>query len=163
MLTDLTKIYDKNILIILEGLKMIKKLFIRILSYEQSRFIMVGIMNTLIGTLAMLLAYNIFHLGYWLSSIMDYIIGSIFSFFANKYFTFKVEKKSKKEIIRFIINIIVCYLLAYGFARPVMEIICRNIELSKSLFEQISMLFGTVVFIVINYFGQKFFVFKKDK
>ena len=37
----------------------------------------------------------------------------------------------------------------------------RNIALSKSLMDQISMLFGTGIFIVFNYFGQKFFVFRK--
>ena len=136
---------------------MIKK----ILSFEQSRFIIVGIMNTIIGTVAMLIAYNVFHMGYWLSSIMDYVIGSIFSYFANKYFTFKVEKKSKEEVIRFIINIVVCYLIAYGIARPIIDVVLGGFELSKSWMDQISMLFGTGIFIVINYFGQKFFVFRK--
>ena len=136
---------------------MIKKL----LSFEQTRFIIVGVMNTIIGTVAMLIAYNVFHMGYWLSSIMDYVIGSIFSYFANKYFTFKVEKKSKDEIIRFIINIVVCYLMAYGIARPIIDAVLGRFELSKSWMDQISMLFGTGIFIVINYFGQKFFVFQK--
>lgn len=133
----------------------------KILSFEQSRFIIVGVMNTIIGTAAMLIAYNVFHMGYWLSSIMDYVIGSIFSYFANKYFTFKVEKKSKEEVIRFIINIVVCYLIAYGIARPIIDVVLKDINLSKSWMDQISMLFGTGIFIVINYFGQKFFVFQK--
>ena len=136
-------------------IKTVKKL----LDLEQSRFIIVGVMNTIIGTAAMLISYNIFHMGYWASSAMDYIIGSIFSYFANKYFTFKVQKKSKAEVIRFIINILVCYFLAYGIARPVINIILKDVTLSKSLMDQISMLFGTGIFIVFNYFGQKFFVF----
>lgn len=138
---------------------MIKKL----LSFEQSRFIIVGVMNTIIGTAAMLIAYNVFHMGYWLSSIVDYVIGSIFSYFANKYFTFKVEKKSKEEVLRFIINIVVCYLIAYGLARPFIDMVLGGMNLSKSWMDQISMLFGTGFFIVINYFGQKFFVFQKKK
>ena len=138
-------------------ISMVKK----ILSLEQSRFIIVGVMNTIIGTAAMLIFYNVFHMGYWVSSAMDYIIGSIFSYFANKYLTFKVEKKSNAEVICFVLNIIVCYLLAYGIARPVMDVVLKDITLSKSLMDQISMLFGTVIFIVFNYLGQKFFVFKK--
>ena len=135
----------------------------KILGLEQSRFIIVGIMNTIIGAAAMLIAYNIFHMGYWMSSAMDYIIGSIFSYFANKYFTFKSEKKSGKEILRFIVNIIVCYLVAYGIARPVVDIVLKNISLSKSIMDQISMFFGMGIFIVANYFGQKYFVFKKEE
>ena len=133
----------------------------KILSLEQSRFIIVGVMNTIIGTAAMLIAYNIFHLGYWISSAMDYIIGSIFSYFANKYFTFKSEKKSGPEIIRFIINIVVCYFISYSVAKPIMEIILKDINLSVSILEQASMFFGMGIFVVLNYFGQKFFVFRK--
>lgn len=138
-------------------MKQLKKLF----TFEQSRFIVVGIMNTLIGTAAMFIAYNVFHMGYWLSSALDYIIGSIFSYFANKYFTFKSEKKSAKEVVRFVVNILVCYGLAYGIAKPAMGVLLADVELSVSIFEQISMIFGMCIFVVLNYFGQKFFVFRK--
>lgn len=133
----------------------------KMLSLEQTRFIIVGVMNTIIGATAMLIAYNIFHLGYWISSAMDYIIGSIFSYFANKYFTFKSEKKSMSEIIRFVINIVVCYFISYSVAKPVMEIVLKDMNLSISILEQLSMFFGMGIFMVLNYFGQKFFVFRK--
>lgn len=138
-----------------------KKIINKIFALEQSRFIVVGIMNTIIGVVAMFIAYNVFHLGYWISSACDYIIGSIFSYFANKYFTFKAEKKSGKEVIRFVINIVVCYFLAYGVAQPIMNILLGNMQLSVSIFEQLSMILGMGIFVVLNYFGQKFFVFKK--
>ena len=118
-------------------------------------------MNTIIGATAMLIAYNVFHLGYWISSAMDYIIGSIFSYFANKYFTFKSEKKSVSEIVRFAINIVVCYFISYSVAKPIVEIVLRDMKLSISILEQFSMFFGMGIFIVLNYFGQKFFVFRK--
>ena len=133
----------------------------QLLSLEQVRFIIVGVLNTIIGMAAMLIAYNIFHLGYWISSAMDYIIGSIFSYFANKYFTFQSEKKSGAEVVRFVINIVVCYVLAYSIAKPVIEWGLQGISLSVSILEQISMIFGLCIFIVLNYFGQKFFVFRK--
>lgn len=131
----------------------------KFISFEQSRFIIVGVLNTLIGLTAMFISYNVFHLGYWISSAMDYIIGSIFSYFANKYFTFKSEKKSGKEVIRFVINIVVCYFIAYGVAQPAMDILLGNMNLSVAIFEQMSMILGMCIFIVLNYFGQKFFVF----
>lgn len=139
---------------------MVKKIR-KILSLEQSRFLMVGVLNTIIGTTTMLIAYNIFHLGYWIASALNYIVGSIFSYFANKYFTFKSEKKSASEIIRFIINITVCYFISYSVAKPVMEMVLKNIHLSVSMLEQISMFFGMGIFVVLNYIGQKFFVFRK--
>lgn len=133
----------------------------KLLLLEQVRFIIVGVMNTVIGMAAMLIAYNIFHLGYWISSAMDYIIGSIFSYFANKYFTFQSNKKSGAEVVRFVINIVVCYVLAYSIAKPVIEMILKDISLSVSVLEQISMIFGMCIFIVLNYFGQKLFVFRR--
>ena len=135
--------------------RMIKKIF----SLEQSRFILVGIMNTVIGTTVMFMAYNLLGMGYWISSALNYIIGSIFSYFANKYFTFKSEKKSKEEIVRFVVNIIVCYFLAYGVAKPVINMLLGNLNLSISILEQAGMVLGMCIFIVLNYCGQKFFVF----
>ena len=137
-----------------------RKFLEKIFSLEQSRFVIVGVMNTIIGVVAMFIAYNVFHLGYWISSACDYIIGSIFSYFANKHFTFKSEKKSGKEVVRFAINIVVCYLLAYGIAQPVMDLLLGSMQLTVSLFEQLSMILGMCIFIVLNYFGQKYFVFK---
>lgn len=135
----------------------------KILNMEQSRFILVGIMNTVIGALAMLIAYNVFHLGYWISSAMDYIIGSIFSYFANKHFTFKSKKNSVIEIIRFIINIVICYLISYSIAKPVMIWLLKDLEITVELLEQVSIFFGMGIFVILNYFGQKYFVFRQIK
>lgn len=134
---------------------MLKKIF----ALEQSRFILVGIMNTVIGTSVMFIAYNFWGLGYWISSALNYIIGSIFSYFANKYFTFKSENKSGKEIVRFVLNIVLCYFIAYGVAKPIINILLGNLSLGISILEQLGMILGMFIFIVINFIGQKFFVF----
>ena len=69
------------------------------------KFIIVGVINTIVGAGVMFALYNIFHFSYWVSSIMNYVTGSIVSFFLNKYFTFKSSSFSFKEVIYFIINI----------------------------------------------------------
>lgn len=140
-------------------LKIIKKIF----TMEQSRFIIVGVLNTIIGLLVMMTAYNIFHLGYWISSALEYIIGSTFSYFANKHFTFHAEYKSKGEVIRFTVNIVLCYFLSYSIAKPVIQWLLNDFSLSVSFLEQVSLFFGTGIFMVFNYFGQKFFVFRKKE
>ena len=126
------------------------------------RFGIVGVMNTLIGTGTMFLAYNLLGVGYWGSSALNYIVGSIFSYFANKYFTFRNKGKTKWEIFRFVANISVCYLLAYGLAKPLTNFVIRNLfgsALPVNLIEQLAMLCGMVFFVVFNYVGQRFFVF----
>ena len=69
------------------------------------KFVLVGIINTLVGTTVMFVAYNALHLSYWISSASNYIIGSIVSYFLNKYFTFQNNEKSAKQVAMFIINI----------------------------------------------------------
>ena len=134
---------------------MLKKIF----SLEQSRFVLVGVMNTIIGTTVMFVAYNFLGLGYWISSALNYIVGSIFSYFANKYFTFKSENKSGKEIVRFVLNIVLCYFIAYGLAKPIINVLLGSIISNISLLEQLGMILGMGIFIIINFWGQKFFVF----
>lgn len=135
----------------------------RVFLSEQGRFLLVGVMNTLIGMSAMFIAYNVFHLGYWLSSAMDYIIGSIFSYFANKYFTFRSDRKSAAEAVRFAFHILLCYLVSYSVAKPLVSAALQRLHFPVSVLEQISMVFGMCIFVVLNYFGQKFFVFHRKK
>lgn len=134
----------------------IKKIFER----QEIRFILVGVANTIIGTTVMLIAYNLLGFGYWISSALNYVVGSIFSYFANKYFTFQSHQQSVKEIIYFILNIAICYFIAYGLAKPGISFLLGSMGLSSSMMDQISMITGMILFVIINYFGQKLFVFK---
>ena len=61
----------------------------------------------------------------------------------------------------FIINITVCYLLAYGLAKPIVSWILNN--QSKSVQDNLSMLVGMGAFVVFNYLGQRIFVFKEGE
>lgn len=128
------------------------------------RFCLVGGINTIIGTSVMFVAYNVFGMGYWISSALNYISGSIFSYFANKYFTFGKKEKSKAEVPKFVGTICVCYLLAYGIAKPTTRLVLVRFfecNLTISSIEQISMLVGMVLFVGINYLGQRIFVFNR--
>lgn len=120
---------------------------------------MVGVINTLVGTSVMFVLYNVIGTGYWLASAANYIVGSIVSYFLNKYFTFKSNKQSLKEIIRFILNILLCYLLAYGIAKPCAYYVLQG--QAKNIQENVAMLIGMCLFVGLNYLGQRFVVFKK--
>ncbi len=125
-----------------------------------TRFILVGIANTLFGTSIMFVFYNVFHFSYWVSSASNYLFGSILSYFLNKSFTFKYGKTDFKSLARFTLNIVVCYLLAYGIAKPVARHLLQGY--SQSIQENIAMLAGMVIFVGFNYLGQRFFAFKKE-
>ncbi len=123
------------------------------------RFVLVGIVNTLFGTGIMFLFYNVFNLGYWVSSFSNYFFGSILSYFLNKYFTFRTKEKSWREIVVWVVNISVCYLIAYGVAKPLM--LWFLAECSQVVQENIAMLVGMCLFVSLNYIGQRIIVFKK--
>ncbi len=125
------------------------------------KFIIVGIINTLFGTAVMFVFYNVFNFSYWISSASNYILGSILSYFLNKYFTFKSQDNSPKSILKFAINITVCYLVAYGGAKPLMALILSGF--SQSLRDNAAMLLGMGLFVILNYCGQRFFVFNKNE
>ena len=123
------------------------------------KFILVGIVNTIVGTGVMFFLYNFCSVNYWIASASNYIVGSIVSYFLNKYFTFKNGQKSWKQIFRFVINITICYLLAYGMAQPFVRWALQN--QSQVVQDNISMLVGMGLFVVLNYLGQRLVVFKE--
>jgi len=128
------------------------------LDLEFVRFLIVGTINTVVGTSIMFIAYNVLGLSYWASSASNYFLASILSYFLNKYFTFKSKTKNKSEIFRFVINILICYLLAYGIAQPLTQKLLSGA--SVVVRDNVSMVIGMVLYVFLNYFGQRIFVFK---
>ncbi|ODR36019.1 polysaccharide biosynthesis protein GtrA [Eisenbergiella tayi] len=124
------------------------------------KFIIVGGINTLVGTAVMFGAYNLLGINYWISSALNYVVGSIVSYLLNRNFTFKSNDSQKKSIPKFILNIFLCYTIAYGIAQPVVKIIFS--ELSTALRDNIAMLIGMCLFVGINYIGQRYFVFNSE-
>lgn len=122
----------------------------------------VGAINTLFGTAVMLVLYNIFGCSYWVSSFSDYFFGSILSYFLNKHFTFHYQDTDWRSIMKFALNIIICYLIAYSLALPLTRKALESMHLTKPIIENVAMLVGTGLFMVINYVGQKFFAFKRS-
>ncbi len=124
-------------------------------------FLIVGVVNTLFGTIIMFVLYNAFGCSYWLSSFCDYFFGSILSYFLNKHFTFHYQGTDWRSIVKFALNIIVCYLIAYSLALPLTRAALESMHWSKTVVENVAMIVGTGLFMVINYLGQKFFAFKR--
>ncbi|MCM1219937.1 MAG: GtrA family protein [Lachnospiraceae bacterium] len=146
-------------------MKKIKELYEKYKDFimEVIHFGMVGVINTLMGWVIMAVLYNLIHMNYWLSSGISYFIGSVFSYHANAKLTFKVENKDKWLPWRFAVNIIVCYLTAFSVAQPLVTnlLSAGQQTYSKALIDNVAMLLGMCIFIVMNFFGQKIFVFHK--
>lgn len=130
------------------------------------RFLLVGVVNTLVGFGVMFGLYNLAGLhawgdtGYWISSAGNYVAGSVVSFFLNKHFTFRSQERGAGVVLRFVLNITVCYLLAYGLAKPTAAWVLGGAGFGEQLQGNLTMLAGSGLFVVLNYFGQRFFAFK---
>ena len=137
---------------------MIKKLK-QLVDQKLLRFIIVGCINTAVGTAIMFGLYNLASCSYWVSSAANYILTSILSFFLNKYFTFQNKEHSWKQVLRFAVNMAVCYILAYGIAKPAVMYVMSGA--GQKIQENAAMLAGMCLFTGFNYLGQRLFAFKE--
>jgi len=137
-----------------------KKQYPGLLNRKFARFLLVGVLNTLVGTAIMFGLYNLAGCSYWVSSATNYVLTSILSFFLNRSFTFQSEEKSARQVLRFAINIAVCYLLAYGIAKPLCLFVLE--DQTTAVRDNVSMLAGMALFTLLNYLGQRFFAFKEQ-
>ena len=138
-----------------------RELFAKIFDKTFWKFIVVGVINTLFGTAVMFGCYNLLHFGYWVSSAANYILGSILSYFLNRSFTFRSNEKGAGQLARFGVNIILCYLVAYGAARPAVRWALSGA--GTAVQDNGALLVGMCLFVLLNYFGQRFFVFAEKK
>ena len=147
----------------------LKNKLLKIFDKTFLKFIVVGIINTLFGTAIMFSSFYIleqlqwfsYDINYWTSSALNYLCGSILSYFLNKKYTFEVKETSKESIIRFAINVSVCYFLAYGVAKPLALYLFQGA--GERLQGYIALVIGMGLFVLLNYVGQRFWAFKQDE
>ncbi len=123
------------------------------------KFLLVGVVNTLIGAGIMFTLYNFAGFGYWPSSAANYLVGGIISFLLNKYFTFQNKERSFSQIIKFAGTVAISYGIGYGIARPLTSWLLSGYPVA--LRDNIAMLAGMCLYTGINYLGQRFFAFKE--
>lgn len=122
------------------------------------KFLLVGVGNTL---LSMVLMFALEGLGYWPSTAIAYVAGAVMSFFLNRSFTFRSQETMGRSAVKFALNVAVCYLMAYGIAQPVMELLPQPVFVPAIWWKRLTKLVGMGLYTVLNYFGQRFFAFQK--
>ncbi len=138
-----------------------KKLLAPFLDPAFARFLLVGVVNTLVGSGVMFGLYNLAGCGYWFSSAMNYVAGSVVSYALNKRFTFRRRGGGARQALRFALNIAACYAAAYGAARPLARLLLAGAP--ERVRENVAMLFGMCIFTALNYLGQRLLVFRADE
>lgn len=132
------------------------------MKYSFVRFIMVGIINTVVGLSVMYLLIHALGQSYWISTFVGNSIGACVSYILNRNFTFKSQNSVSKSAVRFVVVILCCYFISYDIGRSLVEGMLKNTHfLRANVKTDLSVLIGTCLYTLINYFGQKLFVFSK--
>ncbi|MDD3243464.1 MAG: GtrA family protein [Eubacteriales bacterium] len=128
------------------------------------KFLLVGAANTLLSLGITFALYQWLHFGYWGSTAVAYVVTSITAFIFNRKFTFRSEESVWKSAVKFALVIGVCYVFAYSLAKPLVLWAGAKwfSQMGQSTIEKIALLVGQCIFTGCNYFGQKFFAFKKQ-
>lgn len=125
------------------------------------RFLLVGMLNTLVGTGIMFLLYNLAGWSYWAASAANYGLGGVVSFFTHKHLTFQNRERSWGQVGRFALTVGVCWLAAYGVAKPLTLWALSGCSVKAQ--ENVAMLVGLCLYTGLNYLGQRFFAFRKKE
>lgn len=130
----------------------------KLLDASVPKFLLVGVGNTLLSAVIM---FALEGLGYWPSTAIAYIAGAVMSFFLNRRFTFQSEAAMGKSAVRFAVSVAVCYVLAYGVAQPLGNVVLGAMGFTGVWLERLTKVGGMGLYTVLNYFGQRFFAFVK--
>ena len=125
------------------------------------KFMLVGVVNTLVGTAIMFFCFNILAWSYWISSALNYMVGSIVSYLLNKRYTFQHKGHDWSTVWKFIVNVSVCYVLAYGLAKPLVTWMLSGF--TTNIQGNVALLVGMILFVGLNYIGQRFWAFSPKK
>lgn len=133
----------------------------KFLQSEIFRYLLVGGSNTCIcWVLSFLLPYA--GLGYWVISAITMVFGAVYTYLLNRKYTFqRGDIAHKKAMPKFILNISICYVLSYVLLKPLLNRIAPPDFLSMEMWTGVTLIIANVVYIVLNYVGQKFFAFGK--
>jgi putative flippase GtrA len=118
------------------------------------KYLIVGIFNTTLGYGTIFLCMYIFMFSPELSNLIGYVLGMIFSFFANRKFTFKSTEKASQEFIKFIAVCLVAYLANF----ITLITLVRELNLNAGFSQVIS----GGVYVICGFLMNKWFVFNEE-
>ena len=121
------------------------------LSSETLRFILVGILNTIVGYGCYFVLLYL-QVNYIISLAVSHIVGVTNSFFWNKYWTFRSNGNIKHELVRFILVYVITFFLNLG----VLVVFVEALMIDK----RIAQVYALFIVTIVSYLGHKLWSFK---
>ena len=123
-----------------------------LLIIQGSKFLLVGILNAVIGLGIIYSTYNLLGLNYKLANVLGYGCGIVNSFIWNRRWTFRSKKNPKPQILLFFLMFGVSYGLNLGATVICVEVI--------GIPPNIAQLVGIFFYTISNFFGNKYVTFR---
>jgi putative flippase GtrA len=132
-------------------------------SMQFLRFLIVGVLNTMVGMGLMFLLKNGLDWPYWHATFTGNSIGAAVSFILNRAFTFQSNVPVRVGAPRFVLVILVSYILSFSVSHSITEKINESTirDLYLSL-DSVAIILGSIFYTITNFIGQKVFVFKES-
>ena len=127
--------------------------FSKIINQEFGKFIMVGVLNTVINYGVFILLFIAFNLIYFVAGAIGFLSGSVSGFFLNRLWTFKSNVPIKAGFLKYFIIQLFCLGVHIATQIGVTEIL--------GVPEIFSQLAGITVTTFMNYFISRALVFNK--
>ena len=123
---------------------------VKLFKIEFIRFLLIGIINTLLG-LSVIFILIYFNINNYLANLIGYLVGLVFSFLLHKHYTFNNKTKTiKKQIIIFIVVFLVSYSINFYILYISLEYVSKYIAQIMAL----------IAYTFVSYLLNKFITFK---
>ena len=127
---------------------------INFFSVDLNRFILVGITTVEVDYLFYLFLINLNLISINFCKAIGFVMGTVYAYFLNKFFTFRSQVSYTKSIFKFI-GLYLFSLLVNVFINELLLGIFNKFAL------QFSFIIATIFSATLNFLGMKYFVFKK--
>ncbi|MGV2938803.1 GtrA family protein [Mesobacillus sp. LC4] len=127
---------------------------------EFIKFLLVGLLNTLVGMGLMLILKNGLEWPFWYATFTGNTVGAIVSYLMNRTFTFNSKVPIQVGIPRFSAVVLACYIFSYSISRLITGSM-DSFTLGEFYIDSdnFAILLGALIYTLANYIGQKYFVF----
>lgn len=127
------------------------------------RFLLVGVVNTAVGLGVTFGAKYGLGWSYWPSTLTGLVVGAFISFFLNRKYTFRAKTPTGGALARFLVVISSCYVLAYTLSYQVSRRLLVPLGFNDAITEDAAVILGMAGYTIMNYFSQKYIVFRLSK
>lgn len=125
------------------------------------RFLLVGVGNTLLSMAVEFGLYNLAEVNPVVSSAVGYVVGAVMSFFLNRKFTFHSQEEFWPSAAKFALNVAVLWTLTHPLLQPWLAGKLQAVFVEKWA-NNVSLVICMGLYTILNYFGQRFFAFRRS-